>query len=913
MWQLKTFVRMYLCLLALMVTAVLPDERLELRNQAINAGITSKWSGKNKIIVYIKNKEYEIYTIQPEASTDRSFDENILVKLFTCINCQLADWIKNEVFELIEPLPLFYNAIHEFAYNDTFYSKFVEIAKDKYEKILYYNERFINMLMKYVSMYLKAYDTSIDTSLLRTLLSLQYRMKYITTHFEENKKIYDKDVIRLLLEILNSVQKFTLINCKLSFDYIHKQLFGFSMSSSAEKNIDTFLDDIHFLNLESHKSCKASQMLMYDTIIVPHFDNITWRVGDRKDGELISVQCAMQRIKYACDFEVMYWYQKYLLNTIMKVLFTTFLDYILSEKTLPDTVSDITHIINEVIKYVSCVPSDMKKLFHKFLSSTTGYTSTTDYTNSENNSLVTTITEYLNVHSEIDNLPSEYTIDLFIYQLKLQSKDFKCFLRLFEFLHGEQNSFNRSFLDIQSTIQSFEKTLLLDIKTPNDGLKNIAPTEEDKLKYDREIIGCEFFNGLYQYCFETTLYLNMSVSYDFILNIEKELYVFALQVLREVNSFLKEITKYSLHYPHLKMVYSISPLIELLEKNPIYFEYFDIKRLVHVVMIEINSYNIKFCSTSPYNYLTFNNLNFDTIGLIFTSVRSEIVDSRSKIIQFMSDKRLNYSTRIYNSIFDISGVFDSLNFSMYDNVIKVNWNGEKNSAGEINKSIMHGISSPYKINSLYHVYYKFSLAVVYYEVCKFYEKKPTSNLEFDRLVERLESGFPIVFEGIIFSIKKLISLHTAEDSVQKTNIADINSEIDMQFVELGISVEITRATSDTTEQNEELSERYTSDDDSVEVFHESNDNFVSTTYHDEPRTVENVSDDTSHNIFLETTTEHDKPLMWENVPYGDPDTFFLETDRRINHLVVFVENIEKNYVDNALFGSVILQADSDLI
>lgn len=269
---------MYWCLLTLMLIEAHSYVLSNFKNKAIQKGFTSQWIDETTSMVFIKNKEYEIYLYQPEDDDVRTFDENNLVKLYICINCEFADWTRNELFKLIEHLPLLYQSGFIVKHYDIFINYFPQIAEKRCLDIINFIQRFINILMKYVGMYLKTADTSMDTSFLRTLILLLFKIKYIQKIVEDERKIdhSDKLIIHMTLKILNSIQKFTILNCKLSFNYDNKQFFGFFVSDSSEKNIDTFLDDISSLDLESEASCRAKQMTLED-FILEEFDYITWR------------------------------------------------------------------------------------------------------------------------------------------------------------------------------------------------------------------------------------------------------------------------------------------------------------------------------------------------------------------------------------------------------------------------------------------------------------------------------------------------------------------------------------------------------------------------------------------------------------------------------------------------------------
>lgn len=94
MWQLGTFVTCaYLCVLPSTVVRGNAAQELELFKNGVEiSGITSHW--------VINNKQYEIYTYQKEGKTEPSFDDGTIQNLHNCINCEFAEWTRNELLKL---------------------------------------------------------------------------------------------------------------------------------------------------------------------------------------------------------------------------------------------------------------------------------------------------------------------------------------------------------------------------------------------------------------------------------------------------------------------------------------------------------------------------------------------------------------------------------------------------------------------------------------------------------------------------------------------------------------------------------------------------------------------------------------------------------------------------------------------
>jgi len=52
--------------------------------------------------------------------------------------------------------------------------------------------------------------------------------------------------------------------------------------------------------------------------------------------------------------------------------------------------------------------------------------------------------------------------------------------------------------------------------------------------------------------------------------------------------------------------------------------YYNTKRLLHFNMVELNCYAVTFCIPKDYNFLFFNNINFNMNGLLLTNISKKV-------------------------------------------------------------------------------------------------------------------------------------------------------------------------------------------------------------------------------------------------------------------------------------------------
>lgn len=193
--------------------------------------------------VIINGVSYPIFYYEAE---NDSTNNNVLSKLYTCINCEFAAWTQDKLFELIETYhPLLFSSKFKDLQNDLF-----EINHNEYMRILdvvkEFTERFINILFDFISKYL-SYNSLIDTGILKSLISLHFKIDFIKTilHKSDHTNKDDKlsttngsDVIEIrgILEVINDIQSFMMFNCEIfPLTYDNKQLFGYLMSKSVQR------------------------------------------------------------------------------------------------------------------------------------------------------------------------------------------------------------------------------------------------------------------------------------------------------------------------------------------------------------------------------------------------------------------------------------------------------------------------------------------------------------------------------------------------------------------------------------------------------------------------------------------------------------------------------------------------------
>lgn len=467
----------FLCFLTSRIVETFPDTFEEFRDNAKKYGITSEVVGQNKSIVYINNKSYEIHIYDPVDDkstrkrdetdptskivekplvTKRVFYDNTLHKLYISINCEFVEWTRDELLKMLEPCPSLYKKQFQ-SVDDKIYSKYCKNSGTAFNYMINNIQRFIDILLNFQKMYSSVHDTSIDTDVLTSFLALIFKMDILNGLCVSSSQTHVSDVliVRLLLESLNSFQRFSYFHCKLSTYYDNKILYGFFMNEHdiKDKTIEPFLNDIQQLNLESLRNCNAKQMILLD-MISREFGDTTWKMSEAS----VLFKDVLPKIEVSHDTSILFWYQKYVLDMIMKFLFITAREYfttnplqcfsdnevtdfesiysilIFGVQNLPWDLIDCLSLLAEKIKGKYCVGD------HEFINtitkcinsiSTIQFAKTVIFIQEEN--------DVIHVNDNVDSIPNS-TLDKFIRYLNENSEELKCFVRLFEFLSNKSDT-----------------------------------------------------------------------------------------------------------------------------------------------------------------------------------------------------------------------------------------------------------------------------------------------------------------------------------------------------------------------------------------------------------------------------------------------------------------------------------------
>lgn len=192
---------------------------------------------------------------------------------------------------------------------------------------------------------------------------------------------------------------------------------------------------------------------------------------------------------------------------------------------------------------------------------------------------------------------------------------FKCFVKFLNFFHSESNKYFLPFAPYANTsVKITQFTSMIQI-TENKLIEQSFEKNNDDF--------CKYISGLYSVCVEAHTNLNLAI-YE-LENNENNSY------FKEVDyTFCKHIPYFvdmTRDNPHFRILYNMAVSVKFhcqhltIGENAYHF-----KRLIYMTMMTLNDLNISACGPPKYNFMWFNNFDFQRIRFV-----SQLVDTMNSL------------------------------------------------------------------------------------------------------------------------------------------------------------------------------------------------------------------------------------------------------------------------------------------
>lgn len=733
--------------------------RLPGLRESVNSGLVDSSRIDNTTSwVTINRAEYEIYVFDAGQIDGAQNHEKTLSKLYTCINCEFADWARTALYKFVRRFPVSVSTYVADVAEDKLFRRNYETAVADLNRVLELTERFVDVLYNFSNGFRN--DSTVDQHLLGALLTFNWKINCATASVD---RASDSEMVGITLEAINSIQNFVALNCGLPTSFYENNnlaLFAREDIESNDGRITTFLSNIAPIGLESYVHCTSKRWwsLLHSDGIREELGRVLWKTDD---GD-IRVDDVIIKMKTSHVLQLNFWYEKQFLYTIMKILFTKALGYFTSSKTFNSQLVDaFKDLYSYVLFEYGEVSDGLNTCFTILISQNT------ESTFSECSPTLNVITEYINSLQNIvlDTTESEYktfSVDRIVQNIE----DFKCFMHTVGLFINENSlsymPFNNTPIKSGAVKDSAEK-----VKDPRKTNKN-----DDKQRYS---LDCSLIRNLYLLCLESIFSLNFANSR--IGDDRAFFYNETYTIITLIKNSLLKLSSNDFDFARfITIITHVVPLIDRENSKLESLDYFDIKRLIYLIVTELNRYALEHCNPPQNQFLLFNNTNFGAMGLL-----DIVINETKKILSELTNSTFIdlYHTEKVLSITNFFTDYENhrpVELEMYDDVIQFVWKGEKKKIKEIYEIISSTVMSSLYLYAFYDLNLKFSMAAFYYELNKLV--KNTKNLYeiltskyksifITEILNALDNNFPEYFNSTITEIKK----HTTDvlDIVLKNN------------------------------------------------------------------------------------------------------------------------------------------------
>ncbi|CAI6368382.1 unnamed protein product [Macrosiphum euphorbiae] len=660
-----------------------------------------------------------IYLV-PSAAPDSKTDIYMSI-FYIYTNCSFAEWLQNKLFKFIEKFPIFYQSKFQNTYNNEFNQPNLI---DKLIDIDFFVKRFINILLHN---FLHLADSrDYDTSLLKTMLLLQFKIHFLTLPVDTKQPPSDEVVVRSILEIMNLIQMFMATNCDVhthnekyfkADKYFIKSshFFDFWITISADTNdfFDKILNLIKELGLEdSNKYCNTDQMLLVNVVAENPDHPVLWEISHAEvytNSKTIKIYQILRKIeKRECDLELIFWYQESIFNAIVKLTYNK--------------------IITALQQGTLLKPEDMVKSILKFIelpTDVTDYFTSGIYDKDEKNERINTdnikeklIKKITDLRDSITNInfitynTSENQVvsnlDEFTTYMNSNSEKFYCYISVFKFLRKE---FTKYYIPFIRDLSKVEHIVYEDVKIDEIVRSDVV----DKLT---NISRCQYVRDLYSLCLEAITFLKMTFG--------KEDHLIH-EYLEELSTILTAIRKWSIEVIErctyngcrdlLKVSYHI--YVVLNPKHTDHFKYNQVPMYMSLIMSILNTYSIDHCSPPKFNFLLLNSTYLEAIGN--DAVLNKSFNSFVQRLEVYRKRPIvaNYSTFLNIDNFYKTYLEETSLFANNKDKFSFFYKGERKYIHEIYDNIRAITLDPSHVFKLYDIYFKFILCSMFYKVWVF--------------------------------------------------------------------------------------------------------------------------------------------------------------------------------------------------
>lgn len=708
----------------------------------IDATVT-RYSGKDDITMVVMigtdgMPHYKIYlysskNILKANGGDLVTADGKSMMLYTCMCCVFADWVQGELIEFAERMPRMYRSVRKLRlYNENFRTDDSGEWESRIRRIAGKTERFVNVLFNFITIqsYGARDDGSLDTSLLQSLLSLNMLLNYVLVYADE----MDVDtIVTEILRAVNAMQKFEAYNCDvLSSYYDNKYFFGYSMAKpnthQLRVDVDAFLADIEWFELETQlERCTVPQMLL-GTVLLTSGDVVSVELQQVilvVEYRRVVINSMFKEVEKSNNLDIVYWYMEIVLDAIIRLICEKTVRVLTHDRVLSTEIMEGFKILSFLFTGLTIDTAELVNGFNRLASNQ-------ELTRAEREALKlamknyvvrrkgyeTDFLPYYNIEKlRLDEKLTGSSLEEFMDAIINRVSDYKCFVNIFELLKVEHKKYYLPQKRSPYKVFQFVFSHILKIYENNDQsskpYKVFTEVQFGQMLNTDKINDkmCEFIINVYQYILESCIVLNDNTKkYE---DTKQNNFEEVSNIMFCILTIFENIRDYKILDRYLAgLLFEIIPVLETQRNQKTDWKnenYSVLIRMLYVIMIELNNYGLEACKSENYEFLFFNNINYDTTGKQSINNKN-IISQLSKLGLEKNSTQERYSHGLFNKI------KEDYNLGRYSRDIRLYWRGELKTIYGIYENVQYDVLNPCYVYALYDIYIKFLIATLYCEL-----------------------------------------------------------------------------------------------------------------------------------------------------------------------------------------------------
>jgi len=319
------------------------------------------------------------------------------------------------------------------------------------------------------------------------------------------------------------------------------------------------------------------------------------------------------------------------------------------------------------------------------------------------------------VNSSVDMNKGDSDLETFMNSIINRFSDYKCFVNIFELLkieHKQNYMFKRRnpskvYTFVYSHIiskpgEDWQEKLKVYLDKGSKGFNELFFNFSSHSK-DNNI--CKLVSNMYEYCVEYLIALTEDNNlFEEVSNIIDNI----LTVLKHINNKSKFLDRFI-----FELLLDMIPVLEFYRhhsKNWGIGQIREFIRILYIVTEKFNNYGLEACTCDDCENLFFNDINYDTMG-DHNNEKQEILKQWLLFIPNIKESDTSNLPDLYYSTNIIKNFCAG---TVCNKCIWLNWKGELKTIYEISKIVQLDILDPYYFYALYDVYFKFHMALLYY-------------------------------------------------------------------------------------------------------------------------------------------------------------------------------------------------------